>query len=134
MRSSHHGARAPRGPPVLQDFKGVNMVINYDFPANSVDYIHRIGRTGRAGRSGEAITFFTEKDGPSLKAIVNVMRSSGCDVPAWMLDLKTKKKGRTRTIERESIATGNGGKRSTKSKSRNKSKGKGKSKATAADA
>ena len=95
VRSSRHGARAPRGPPVLQDFKGVNMVINYDFPANSVDYIHRIGRTGRAGRSGEAITFFTEKDGPSLKAIVNVMRSSGCDVPAWMLDLKTKKKGRS---------------------------------------
>jgi ATP-dependent RNA helicase DDX52/ROK1 len=54
------------------DFKGVNMVINYDFPANAVDYIHRIGRTGRAGRSGAAITFFTEKDGGSLRSIANV--------------------------------------------------------------
>lgn len=54
------------------DFKGVNMVINYDFPANAVDYIHRIGRTGRAGRSGSAITFFTEKDGGSLRSIANV--------------------------------------------------------------
>merc|ERR1712083_1102998 len=40
------------------DFKGVNLVINYDFPPSAVSYIHRIGRTGRAGRSGKAITFF----------------------------------------------------------------------------
>ena len=25
------------------DFKGVNMVINYDFPPTAVSYIHRIG-------------------------------------------------------------------------------------------
>lgn len=44
------------------DFKGVNTVINYDFPQSTVSYIHRIGRTGRAGRQGHAITFFTEAD------------------------------------------------------------------------
>ena len=27
------------------DFKGVNLVINYDFPTSSVAYIHRIGMT-----------------------------------------------------------------------------------------
>ena len=27
------------------DFKGVNMVVNYDFPPSAVSYIHRIGRT-----------------------------------------------------------------------------------------
>ena len=26
------------------DFKGVQLVINYDFPTSSVSYIHRIGR------------------------------------------------------------------------------------------
>uniref|UniRef100_UPI001EAF3551 probable ATP-dependent RNA helicase DDX52 n=1 Tax=Oncorhynchus gorbuscha TaxID=8017 RepID=UPI001EAF3551 len=31
------------------DFKGVNLVLNYDFPTSAVEYIHRIGRTGRAG-------------------------------------------------------------------------------------
>lgn len=46
-----------------------------------------------AGRAGKAITFFTQDDGPSLKSIANVMKSSGCDVPDWMLKLKTKRKG-----------------------------------------
>ena len=27
------------------DFKGVNLVINYDFPTSSVEYIHRIGES-----------------------------------------------------------------------------------------
>ena len=34
-------------------------MLNYDYPNNSEDYIHRIGRTGRAGAKGTAITFFT---------------------------------------------------------------------------
>jgi ATP-dependent RNA helicase DDX5/DBP2 len=34
-------------------------VLNYDYPNNSEDYIHRIGRTGRAGLKGTAITLFT---------------------------------------------------------------------------
>ena len=42
------------------DFKGVNLVINYDFPQSVISYIHRIGRTGRAGKNGEAITYFTQ--------------------------------------------------------------------------
>lgn len=34
-------------------------MLNYDYPNNSEDYIHRIGRTARAGRQGTAITLFT---------------------------------------------------------------------------
>jgi len=49
------------------DFKGVNLVINYDFPSSAISYIHRIGRTGRAGRSGKAVTFFTNDDKPMLR-------------------------------------------------------------------
>lgn len=33
--------------------------MNYDYPNNSEDYVHRIGRTGRAGAYGTAITLFT---------------------------------------------------------------------------
>lgn len=34
-------------------------MLNYDYPNNSEDYVHRIGRTARAGRQGTAITLFT---------------------------------------------------------------------------
>lgn len=43
----------------VQDVRNITHVLNYDYPNNSEDYIHRIGRTGRAGQTGTAITFFT---------------------------------------------------------------------------
>ena len=49
------------------DFKGVEVVVNYDFPQTVQSYVHRIGRTGRAGREGKAITYFTREDAPYLK-------------------------------------------------------------------
>jgi hypothetical protein len=42
-----------------QDVRNITHVLNYDYPNNSEDYVHRIGRTGRAGAKGTAITFFT---------------------------------------------------------------------------
>ncbi|XP_019725208.1 putative ATP-dependent RNA helicase DDX52 [Hippocampus comes] len=70
------------------DFKGVNLVLNYDFPTSAVEYIHRIGRTGRAGHRGKAITFFTENDKPLLRSIANVIKQAGCPVPDYMVGFK----------------------------------------------
>jgi ATP-dependent RNA helicase RhlE len=39
------------------DVAGISHVINFDFPAQPEDYVHRIGRTARAGASGVAISF-----------------------------------------------------------------------------
>jgi len=39
------------------DIEKVNVVINYDMPADSDSYLHRVGRAGRFGTKGLAITF-----------------------------------------------------------------------------
>lgn len=44
------------------DVEGISHIINYDIPANSETYIHRIGRTARAAKSGVAFTFVTGED------------------------------------------------------------------------
>lgn len=42
------------------DVAGVDMVINYDFPTNGKDYIHRVGRTARADGRAMRNSFITQ--------------------------------------------------------------------------
>ncbi|KAJ3272373.1 ribosomal RNA processing protein [Terramyces sp. JEL0728] len=44
------------------DIPEVDVVVNYDVPQSSKDYIHRVGRTARAGKSGKSITLVTQYD------------------------------------------------------------------------
>lgn len=56
------------------DIKGIELVINYNLPDVSSDYVHRIGRTGRAGRAGKAISFATPdqlKDIRDIERLIN---------------------------------------------------------------
>ncbi|EIW70626.1 hypothetical protein TREMEDRAFT_71341 [Tremella mesenterica DSM 1558] len=51
------------------DIPEVAMVINWDCPRRSDDYVHRVGRTARAGRGGVAVTIVTERDVELVKMI-----------------------------------------------------------------
>ncbi|ORX69300.1 DEAD-domain-containing protein [Linderina pennispora] len=55
------------------DIPAVDIVVNYDIPTHSKDYIHRVGRTARAGRSGRAISFVTQYDVELLQRIEQVI-------------------------------------------------------------
>lgn len=51
------------------DIPQVEMVVNFELPADPDDYIHRVGRTARAGRSGDSFSFVSEKDIDRVKSI-----------------------------------------------------------------
>ncbi|KAL1412725.1 ribosomal RNA processing protein [Vanrija albida] len=65
------------------DIPLVDLVINYDIPTNSKDYVHRVGRTARAGRSGKSITLTTQYDVVMLKGIEAAI---GRQLPAFDVD------------------------------------------------
>ncbi len=56
------------------DVTRISHVVNYDIPADTESYVHRIGRTGRAGRAGDAILFVTPREKRMLYAIENATR------------------------------------------------------------
>jgi ATP-dependent RNA helicase DDX5/DBP2 len=58
------------------DVRNITHVLNYDYPNNSEDYVHRIGRTGRAGAKGTAITFFTAENSKQARDLVAVLAES----------------------------------------------------------
>lgn len=69
------------------DIKDVSLVINYDFPLDIEEYVHRVGRTGRAGKIGSAITLFSNKDAPNASALIGVLKKSNQPVPNELLKL-----------------------------------------------
>ena len=58
------------------DVADIAVVINFDLPDNSEDYVHRIGRTGRAGRSGKAISFVAASQRLDVQRIERLIRKS----------------------------------------------------------
>ncbi|MDK2818690.1 MAG: DEAD/DEAH box helicase [Spirochaetota bacterium] len=51
------------------DVDDIDLVINYDFPQDPEQYVHRIGRTGRAGREGKSYAFIGRRDRFQLKIV-----------------------------------------------------------------
>lgn len=59
------------------DVKDIKLVINYDFPKQIEDYVHRVGRTGRAGALGKAISFLDAYEDKKIsKELVEVLKQN----------------------------------------------------------
>lgn len=71
----------------LTDIDDVKFVVNYDYPSNSEDYIHRIGRTGRCNNTGTAYTLFTPNNGNKANDLISVLREAKQEVSPKLLEL-----------------------------------------------
>ena len=111
------------------DIDDIEMVINYDVPHDTEDYVHRIGRTARANRDGRAITFVSEEDQYWFQQIEKFLEKvvekmplpEGCgEGPEYIKLNKPKKKGANgrngRNNRRGNGENGEGGKNSAKNR------------------
>ncbi|CDO77180.1 hypothetical protein BN946_scf184705.g5 [Trametes cinnabarina] len=69
------------------DVKDVRYVINYDFPNNCEDYIHRIGRTGRAGMTGTSYTYFTTDNAKQARELIGILKEANAQVPPQLEEM-----------------------------------------------
>lgn len=58
------------------DVVGIELVLNYDIPEHSEDYVHRIGRTARAGSAGHAISFAMPDQRREIRQIERLIRKN----------------------------------------------------------
>lgn len=58
------------------DVAGIELVLNYDIPEHSEDYVHRIGRTARAGSAGHAISFAMPDQRREIRQIEQLIRKN----------------------------------------------------------
>ena len=63
------------------DIDDIRLVINFDVPHYSEDYVHRIGRTARANNDGVALTFVSEKEQSNFKSIENFLEKEIYKIP-----------------------------------------------------
>ena len=63
------------------DIDDIRLVINFDVPHDSEDYVHRIGRTARANNDGVAITFINDKEQTKFKNIENFLGKEIYKIP-----------------------------------------------------
>ena len=106
------------------DIPALGVVMNYDIPHVTGDYIHRIGRTGRAGAKGLAITLIAPLEMVALKDVERLM---GKRIPQEKLEgyapkVIPKQKGARKNPNEHKNTDGAFGKKKTKKTTAPKSK------------
>lgn len=70
------------------DVKDIKLVVNFDFPKQIEDYVHRVGRTGRAGAVGKALSFMDRNEDKRIaKELVDLLKQGKQEISEDLLDL-----------------------------------------------
>merc|ERR1711874_149431 len=74
------------------DINDIEWVVNYDFPLDIENYIHRIGRTGRASKKGQSLTYMTVDEARFAKKLKKILIESDQEVPEDLIELEKEEK------------------------------------------
>lgn len=66
---------------------GFSHILNFDFPRNIEEYVHRIGRTGRAGRSGTSVTIMTREDWKNSQDLIKILIKGRQRIPDELIKM-----------------------------------------------
>lgn len=70
------------------DINDIEWVVNFDFPLDIENYIHRIGRTGRASKKGSSLTYITLDEARFAGKLKKILIESDQNVPEALEDLE----------------------------------------------
>ncbi|WUR03986.1 ATP-dependent RNA helicase [Vairimorpha necatrix] len=74
------------------DIKDVVLVVNYDFPNNIEDYVHRIGRTARGDvMEGLSHSFFTDENRGCARDLIKILKEANQEVPSKLIDMSNSR-------------------------------------------
>lgn len=65
----------------------IKFVVNFDFPNNTEDYIHRIGRTARADQTGTAYSFFTSGNAKQARELIDILKEAKQNIPPRLYNM-----------------------------------------------
>jgi len=80
------------------DVNDIDWVVNFDFPLDIENYIHRIGRTGRAEKKGSSLTYMTWEEARYAKKLKKILLEAGQNVPEELEELE-KEGARSKTVK-----------------------------------
>eukprot|EP00250_Pteridium_aquilinum_P009362 c18621_g1_i1 orf=123-1583(+) len=84
------------------DIPTVDLVINYDIPRFTRDYVHRVGRTARAGRGGLSITLVSQYDVDLVHEIESLV---GKQLEEYKLEEEDVLQGITKVFKAKRLAS-----------------------------
>lgn len=91
------------------DIEDITHVVNYDFPRNIEEYVHRVGRTGRAGRTGMSLSFFTRQDWAMAAELIKILEEADQDVPDEIRSMAERFAAKKERESRDGFGGGRGG-------------------------